>query len=238
MQVFTTAQLEAAADLAGFHFVRPLHSYEEGRNGAIASPTTDAAGRPVSFGFRCTRAHEDPALEGWQADRQHEAFLLIQAVVRVARLDAIIHKPDPLSKHFHLARVGGSGRNVGRLNQRRERDLDRTIRAAVDAEACRKEVNGLAAKIRAMDPATKRQAAQDAERKATARTDARAYLERVARALPVGTTVETPCGMGAILRHNKSSVTVKYSLFREPTPYKDIILTREQLAAYRAREGA
>jgi len=38
---------------------------------------------------------------------------------------------DGLSAAFHLGTVGGSGRNVGRLNGRRARLLDRTIDAAV-----------------------------------------------------------------------------------------------------------
>lgn len=56
---------------------------------------------------------------------------------KVERLERAISAPDPITDHFHLGRVGGSGRNVKALNKRRERDLERTISQAVEARKLR-----------------------------------------------------------------------------------------------------
>jgi hypothetical protein len=52
-----------------------------------------------------------------------------------------------LSRHFHLGRVGGSGRNNAALNRRRERDLVRTIENAKRSIALTAERNYLRSEI-------------------------------------------------------------------------------------------
>lgn len=50
------------------------------------------------------------------------------------RLDRLLPQHDDgLSTHFHLGMVGGSGRNVRRLNRRRGRALERHITRSVGA---------------------------------------------------------------------------------------------------------
>lgn len=62
-------------------------------------------------------------------------MILEQLRQELATTEARILKVTPRDSHidnlpFHLGRVGGSGRNVYRLNKRRERYLDRSIQAA------------------------------------------------------------------------------------------------------------
>jgi hypothetical protein len=55
---------------------------------------------------------------------------------------------------FHLGTVGGSGRNVRRLNARKVAHLDRVIDAAVALTAARAEVARLRARLDGVGPAT------------------------------------------------------------------------------------
>ncbi len=56
-----------------------------------------------------------------------------------------------LSRHFHLGRVGGSGRNTARLNRRREAALDKSIREAKLSRELQGERNYLLSQIRTYD---------------------------------------------------------------------------------------
>lgn len=78
-----------------------------------------------------------PASTLTAADRADVARLqakLDKILPRIERLDAVIHKPDPMSEHWRFGKPGGSGdrKNITRLNNRRSADLDRTIDAAVE----------------------------------------------------------------------------------------------------------
>lgn len=50
---------------------------------------------------------------------------------KIQRLEGKTYYSDQVAKSFHLGMVGGSGRNVKKLNERRSRDLDKTIDNAV-----------------------------------------------------------------------------------------------------------
>ena len=53
-----------------------------------------------------------------------------------------------VAKHFHLGMVGGSGRNTHKLNQRRERAMDKSIAVAKEVTELYKELNTIEAKIK------------------------------------------------------------------------------------------
>lgn len=76
---------------------------------------------------------------------------------RVARLEAVLADGGPggqVASAFHLGTVGGSGRNVRRLNARKVAHLDRVIDAAVALPLARVRVADLRARIaRAAAPA-------------------------------------------------------------------------------------
>ena len=53
-----------------------------------------------------------------------------------------------VAQSFHLGMVGGSGKNVGRLNRRREHELDKTIDRALVLVDLYKERNSLEVRIK------------------------------------------------------------------------------------------
>lgn len=101
---------------------------------------------------------------------QHQAARLTKLQKQLARAEEKIKKlaPQPditdhVARLFHHGRVG-SGRNTPRLNQQRERALDKTIDNAVALTALQKQRDQLAAQIKDIEsggPA--RRAANDHE---------------------------------------------------------------------------
>jgi hypothetical protein len=51
---------------------------------------------------------------------------------KIQKLNVVTSGIDDVSKSFHLGMVGGSGKNVQRLNRKREQALDKTIDRAVE----------------------------------------------------------------------------------------------------------
>lgn len=97
-------------------------------------------------------------------------------LAQIARLEAeeqrVTRRYDDLSQHFHLGTVGGSGRNVRKLDQRRERDLERTIERTKVLEHLRGRVFDLNQRISALwGPKPVKQPKPARQRQATALTE-------------------------------------------------------------------
>ena len=73
---------------------------------------------------------------------------------------------EGVAKSFHLGMVGGSGRNNHKLNQRRERSLDKTISNAVEATALYKELDQIQTKIKDLEAGGPEKRAQKRQEKA------------------------------------------------------------------------
>lgn len=73
--------------------------------------------------------------------------LLERAEARVEKLERVASPGDEVSKSFHLGMVGGSGRQVRRLNTRKAAALDRIIDAAVALPKARQRVSEIRARI-------------------------------------------------------------------------------------------
>jgi len=97
-----------------------------------------------------------PARRVPDAERARLPILRTRAealAARLARVEAVQHRPDPIAAHFHLGRVGGSGRNVAGLNRKRSADLDRTIDRALEIGRMKERLASLNARIRAIENA-------------------------------------------------------------------------------------
>lgn len=142
---------------------------------------------------------------------QHE----LQAVEnKLSRLLNQQHQPDPVSEHFHLGRVGGSGRNVKALNKRREQALDRTIDRATEIVQLTQRRDDLRDRIRAEQNRPAREAAE---------TEATNRIEAAVRAAGVGCTVESPYGPVRVVRINRKSATIETaSGYREALPWERV----------------
>lgn len=112
-------------------------------------------------------------------DQQRLALLRRQRDQLQHRIDRLLpRRDDGLTQHFHLGMVGGSGRNVRRLNKRREQQLDALVTRSAKAAPLIQEkqrieheiasiTSGQAAQQREADrQAQERQAQRERERKA------------------------------------------------------------------------
>ena len=113
-------------------------------------------------------------------------------------------KPDyttQVAKHFHLGMVGGSGRNIHRLNKRREQSLNRSINAAVILTKLYKERDHLKAQIEDIESGNKEKRMLNVQRGNEPRAE---YWRR----LKVGDelNVGNPNGNQTITKKNAKSV--------------------------------
>lgn len=70
---------------------------------------------------------------------------------KINALNRATYGMDAVSKHFYLGRVGGSGRNVHRLNKQRERDLEKTIENAKKITTLNAQKNSIEIEIKALE---------------------------------------------------------------------------------------
>lgn len=70
---------------------------------------------------------------------------------QISAISAATYGSDRVSQSFHLGRVGGSGRNVHKLNKQRERDLEKTINNARKITELHKRKNALEVQIKRLE---------------------------------------------------------------------------------------
>lgn len=106
---------------------------------------------------------------------------------------------EGVAKHFHLGMVGGSGRNTHRLNQRRERAMDKSISNAVEATKLYNELGTIQAKIKDLQ-------AGGPEKRAQKEADRDKLRAEYWRQLKAGGTIDIGNGPSTIVEKNKKSL--------------------------------
>lgn len=133
---------------------------------------------------------------------------------QLSRLLGQQHQPDPLSEHFYLGMVGGSGKPVRALNKRREQALDRTIDRATEIVRLTRRRDDLRARIKGIE---NRPVHEAIEAEATRR------IEAAVREAGVGCTVQSPFGPVRVVRINARSATIETaSGYREALPWERV----------------
>lgn len=107
-----------------------------------------------------------------------------------------------VAKHFHLGMVGGSGKNIHKLNQRRERAMDKSIAVAKEVTELYKELNTIEAKIKDL---------QDGgpEKRAKAKEDRAALKAQYWNKLKAGDSINIGNGPSLIIKKNKKSLVTQ-----------------------------
>lgn len=98
---------------------------------------------------------------------------------RISKLEGVTDYTDLVAKSFYLGMVGGSGRNTSRLNKRRERSMDASIKRAVLLVPLYKERSNLERNIEDIESGK-------AEKKALTVIDRRQAMAEYWRRLKVG----------------------------------------------------
>lgn len=105
-----------------------------------------------------------------------------------------------VAQHFHLGMVGGSGRNTHRLNQRRERSLDKTIENAKTVTALYRELSEIEAKIKDLEN-------NGPEKRATKEQERDQFRAQYWNNLKAGDTIDHGNGPVTIVKKYKKSLT-------------------------------
>lgn len=121
----------------------PLDGPLETEAAELTAPAPHASGQPS---HRRARAQPREGLD------VHAAYAKVQrqfasAEARVARLQVTVSPGDRVAGSFHLGRVGGSGRAVGRLNGRKAAALDRIVDSAVELPRAEARVEKLRSRM-------------------------------------------------------------------------------------------
>ncbi len=109
---------------------------------------------------------------------------------------------EGVAKSFHLGIVGGSGRNNHKLNQRRERSLDKTISNAVEATKLYKELGEVQSKIKDLE-------AGGPEKRAQKRQERAQLLANWFKQLKAGDTFDMGNGDLKIQKKNAKSLVTE-----------------------------
>lgn len=106
---------------------------------------------------------------------------------------------DSVQQHFHLGRVGGSGRNVAKLNARRERFLDKTIDQAREYTSLAAQRSQLLHKIDHIESGRK----EHLERAKNELLEALKHVE------PGDALLDAVYGRVEVVRRNRKTITIK-----------------------------
>lgn len=160
-------------------------------------------------------AREDLARLGVVKVVSEEEFLkdtLARVEAQIAKLERQQRDPylDRLAEHFHLGIVGGSGRRMGSLNQRRAASLDKAIEIARELEPLYRERRTLQRRIAHIESGKRdleQRAAQEIER-------------RLRESKPGDQVMDSDFGLVTVIRVNRKTVTIETgSGYREARPY-------------------
>lgn len=107
--------------------------------GTPESLNVQAQSRPAKDPYRMRRY--------WDGRLRKAEWELARAKGRMQKLRSKCIGDNDLVKHFHLGRVGGSGRQVVKLNRKRERELEAAIQLSQETEAARERVARLELRV-------------------------------------------------------------------------------------------